>query len=29
MPKLIAKPSQIKSYTIIPNTIDFLIHKEL
>lgn len=29
MPKLITKPSQIKSYTITPNTIDFLIHKEL
>jgi hypothetical protein len=29
IPKLIAKPAQIKSYTITPNTIDFLIQKEL
>lgn len=29
IPKLDTKPSQIKSYTITPNTIDFLIQKEL
>lgn len=29
IPKLVVKPAQIKSYTITPNAIDFLIKKEL